>query len=208
MVVYIQHGVCWRGDAIMSNVKPDLIHDEMSEKIIEAASRIAVSEGVHNISVRKVLNYLGITNRVFYNRFHNIEEVLNIVSENSILEIRKSLRFHFDESKDFFEQIMDEVEKTLIISYETRMNLAHYVFENDSVSSSNYQWWTGEIKKILNYAMEHGLIKKVDPDMTSYAVWCFIRGFNTDAIGRKLPIDEALKRYRYGFKFILNGLKT
>ena len=192
----------------MANVSEELICDEMSEKIVDAAARLVISEGAHNINVRKILNHLGITNRVFYNRFHNIEEVLDIVSENSILEVRKSLKFHFDENKDFFEQIMDEVEKTLIISYETRMNFAHYVFENDSVSSSNYKWWTKEIEKIINYAMDRGLIKKVDPKMTSYAIWCFIRGFNTDAIGRKLPLEEALKRYRYGFKFILNGLKA
>lgn len=192
----------------MAKGNDNLIYDEMSEKIIDAASHLAISDGAHNVNVRKILNYLGITNRVFYNRFHNVEEVLKIVSEHSILEVRKSLRFHFDENKDFFEQIMDEVEKTLIISYETRMNFAHYVFENDSVTNSNYQWWTAEIKKILNYAMDKGLIKQVDPDMTSYAIWCFIRGFNTDAIGRKLPLEEAMKRYRYGFQFILNGLKA
>ena len=191
----------------MIDENKELICDEMSEKIIDAAVKLAVSEGAHNINVRKILNYLGITNRVFYNRFHNIEEVLNIISENSIQEVRKSLKFSFEEGKDFFEQIMDEVEKTLVISYATRMNFAHYVFENDSVSDSNYQWWTREIKKILDYAMKKGLIKEVDTDMTSYAIWCFIRGFNTDAIGRKLPLEEALKRYRYGFKFILNGLK-
>jgi hypothetical protein len=87
------------------------------------------------------------------------------------------------------------------------MNFAHYVFENDSVTGSNYRWWTEEIKKILNYAIEKEYIIDVDTEMTSYAIWCFIRGFNADAIGRKLPIDEALKRYRYGFRFILNGLK-
>ncbi len=192
----------------MAKVNEELIYDEMSEKIIDVASYLATSEGAQNVNVRKILNHLGITNRVFYNRFHNIEEVLKIISENSILEVRKSLKFHFDENKDFFEQIMDEVEKTLIISYETRLNFAHYVFENDSLSDSNYAWWTEEIKKILNYAMEKGFIKQVDPDMTSYAIWCFIRGFNTDAIGRKLPLHEALKRYRYGFRFILNGLKA
>ena len=103
---------------------------------------------------------------------------------------------------------MDEVEKTLIISYETRKNFAHYVFENDSVTDSNYQWWVEEIKKILNYAINKEYIKKVDTDKTSYAIWCFIRGFNTDAIGRKLSLEEALERYRYGFKFILDGLKS
>ena len=192
----------------MTNTCDKLIYDEMSEQIIEAVEKLTLSENAHNISVRKILKYLGITNRVFYNRFHNIEEVLDIISERSVLKIRGSLKFHFNEELDFFEQIMDEVEKTLIISYETRMNFAHYVFENDSITDSNYQWWIEEIKKILNYAIGKGYVKKVDTDMTSYAIWCFIRGFNTDAIGRKLSLDEAIKRYRYGFKFILDGLKN
>lgn len=191
----------------MANGRHELIQDELSEKIVDATAQLVAAEGAHKINVRKVLKYLDITNRVFYNRFHNIEEVLDIVSENSILEVRNSLRFHFDEKKDFFEQIMTEVEKTLIVSYETRMNFAHYVFENDSVTSSNYEWWTKEIEKIINYAISKGYIKNVDPEMTSYAIWCFIRGFNADAIGRKLPLEEALKRYRYGFNFILKGLK-
>lgn len=192
----------------MSDSKDELIYDEMSEKIIETTAMLASTEGVANINVRRILNTLGVTNRVFYNRFHNLEEVLDIISEKTILEVRKSLTFSFSENEDFFEQIMKEVEKTLIISYETRMNFAHYVFENDSVSDSNYKWWTGEIKKILHYAMDKKLIIEVDPEKTSYAIWCFIRGFNADAIGRKLPLDEALERYRYGFSFILKGLKA
>jgi AcrR family transcriptional regulator len=186
----------------------ELIHDEMSEKIIETVAEMAAAEGVQSVNIRKIMYRLNITNRVFYNRFRNLNEVLVIVSDRTVQEVRKSLKFKFDKEKDFFEQIMDEVEKTLIISYETRMNFAHYVFENDSVSNSNYQWWMDEIKKILNYAMTNGYIKTVDTEMTAYALWCFIRGFNTDAIGRKLPLEEALKRYRYGFKFILNGLKA
>ncbi len=192
----------------MANADDKLICDEVSEQIIEATEKLASTIGTHNINVRKILNYLEITNRVFYNRFHNIEEVLDIISRRSVLEVRNSLKFHFDENKDFFEQIIDEVEKTLIVSYETRKNLAHYVFENDSVTDENYQWWIKEIKKILDYAILKGYIKKVDTDMTSYAIWCFVRGFNADAIGRKLPLEEALKRYRYGFKFILDGLKA
>ncbi len=184
-----------------------LICDEMSEQIIEATEELTLVEKAHDINVRKVLKRLSITNRVFYNRFHNIDEVLAIISERSILKVRDSLRFHFDENQDFFEQIMTEVEKTLIISYETRMSFAHYVFENDSVTNSNFQWWITEIKKILDYAIAKEYIKKVNTDMTSYAIWCFIRGFNTDAIGRKLSLDEAILRYRYGFKFILDGLK-
>ena len=64
----------------MANASQDLIYDEMSEKIIEAVSHIATTDGVHSVNVRKVLKHLEISNRVFYNRFHNIEEVLNIIT--------------------------------------------------------------------------------------------------------------------------------
>ena len=208
MLTYILAHSVLNGGVRVRKESDKLIYDNVSEQIIDATEKLTITEGAHSLNVRKILNALGITNRVFYNRFHNIEEVLDIISERSILKVRKSLNFHFDESRDFFEQIMDEVEKTLIISYETRMNFAHYVFENDSVTDNNYKWWIDEIKKILNYAIRKGYIKKVDTDITSYAIWCFVRGFNTDAIGRKLSLEEALKRYRYGFQFILDGLKA
>ena len=85
----------------MPNINQELIFDEMSEKIIDAVSYLVTTEGAHKVNVRKILKHLGITNRVFYNRFHNIDEVLKIISDNSIFEVRKSLQFHFDESKDF-----------------------------------------------------------------------------------------------------------
>ena len=192
----------------MTKINDNLISDEMSETILNTVKEIIVRDGIQNLNVRKVLRTLDITNRVFYNRFHNIEEVIGIISEEMIMKVRDSLRFSFDKNRDFFDQIMEVVEKTLILSYETRYNFAHYVFENDSLSQSNYKWWTDEIKKIINYAIDNGYIKKVDVDMTCYTIWCFIRGFNADAIGRKLPLEEALKSYRYGFAFILNGLKA
>ncbi len=191
----------------MSEMKAELISDEMSDKIIDAAYKLVVDNGAHEVTVRMILKELDITNRVFYNRFHNIEEVLGIISQKTIMKVRESLRFKFDKNIDFFEQIMGVVEKTLILSYETRMGFAHYVFENDSVSDDNYRWWTNEIKIILDYAVENGYIIEVNTEKASYAIWCFIRGFNADAIGRNMPLEEALDKYRYGFSFIMNGLK-
>ena len=191
----------------MAMDKDNLICDEMSDRIIETTKEIMTAEGAYNVNVRKVLKKLNITNRVFYNRFHNIDEVLTLIAEDTILKVRESIVASFDANKDFFEQILEIVEQTLIISYDTRMGFAHYVVENDSIINSNYEWWMKHIKWILNYAMENGFIKDIDPDMTAYTIWCFIRGFNTDAISRNLPLEDAIKAYRYGFSFILNGLK-
>ena len=185
----------------------DLISDEMSEKIVETAEQIATKDGAHTVNVRKVLSALGITNRVFYNRFHNINEVLEIVYHNTILKIREGvISGGYDES-NFFEHVIDLVTNSLIISYEIKRKFNQYVFEYDSVSRSNYEWWTGEIKKLIDYAKERDLIRDVDSDTMSYAIWCFCRGYNADAVGRDLPREEAIRNFRYSFGFLLDGLK-
>ena len=60
--------------------KSEMIRDEMSERIIEVAHVIVQNGGVSALTVREILKRLNITNRVFYNRFHNIGEVLAPVS--------------------------------------------------------------------------------------------------------------------------------
>lgn len=184
-----------------------LIVDEMSEKIVETAKNLVTLQGVSNLTVRRILKELNITNRVFYNRFHNIEEVLDVVYKNTTLKIRESITDDLDSSTDFFEHVMDVVVNSLVMSYETKMQFNQYVFENDSLSQSNYEWWTGRIKKLIDYAMEHDYIKQVDSDVLSYSLWCFCRGYNADAVGRKIPKDEAVANFKYSFNFILEGLK-
>ena len=184
-----------------------LIVDEMSDKIVETAKNLVTLQGVSNLTVRRVLKELNITNRVFYNRFHNIEEVLDVVYKNTTLKIRESITDDLDSSTDFFEHVMDVVVNSLVMSYETKMQFNQYVFENDSLSQSNYEWWTGRIKKLIDYAIEHDYIKQVDSDVLSYSLWCFCRGYNADAVGRKIPKEEAVANFKYSFNFILEGLK-
>ena len=192
----------------MENKAIELISDETSIKIIETAERIATLEGTDKITVRSILQAMGITNRVFYNRFHNIDEVLNIVYENAVKKIRSSVSPNFDPDGDFFEQIINIVANTLILSYETKMNFNAYIFENDSTSSINYEWWKSEIKHLIELGKAKGALRDVDSEIMSYSIWCFIRGYNADAIARKLPRDEAVKNFKYSFGILLDGMKS
>ena len=187
--------------------KDVLIADEMSERIIKTAEQLATAEGAHTVTVRKILQALGITNRVFYNRFRNVDEVLEIVYRDMIVKVRRDIVSAYDEKQDFFEYVKDVVEKSLLISYDTKMRFNQFMFESDSISSSNYIWWTGEIKKLIDYAKAHDLIRDVDSEVMSYSIWCFCRGYNADAVGRQIPRDEAVKNFRYSFGFLLDGLK-
>ena len=184
-----------------------MIRDKMSDTIIKTARSIATLDGVKSVTVRNILRKLNITNRVFYNRFHNIEEVLSEIYRATALKIRESI-FMPDPARDFFEQVTDIVTSTLIMSYDNKMNMSQYVFESDSVSDVNCEWWLERIKKIIEYAIEKGFIKKLDTDVMSYAIWCFIRGYNADALARGIPKDEAVKNFRYSFGIFLDGMKN
>ncbi len=185
-----------------------LIHDEMSDRIVEAAEMLATRHGTHSINVRRILTELGITNRVFYNRFHNIDDVLKIVYKNTTLKIRESMIAELDSQKDFFECVTDIVANSLISSYDNKMKFSQYIFESD-ISSDNYDWWYTEIKRLIDYAIERGYVKKeVDSSVMSYAIWCFCRGYNADAVGRGLPKEEAVKNFRYSFGILLEGMRA
>ena len=187
----------------------DRIRDEMAEKIIETAEHLATTEGANTLTVRKILQTLNITNRVFYNRFHNIEEVLEIIYRNMIVKIRASITpEQTDSAADFFEHVIDVVTRSLIMSYENKMAFNQYIFENDSHSQSNYAWWHTEIKKLIDYAKEKKYIKEIDSDAISYAIWCFCRGYNADAVGRNLPVDVAVRNFRYSFGVLLDGMRA
>ena len=133
--------------------------------------------------------------------------MLEIVYSNTVLKIRESIISKFDVNRDFFEQVIDIVANTLIMSYENKMNLNQYVFESDSASDINYEWWKSEIKNLIEYGKANGHIKDIDTDVMSYAIWCFIRGYNADAVGRKLPRDEAVRNFKYSFGILLDGMK-
>lgn len=187
--------------------KQEMIRDEMSQNIIDTAQDLVEEFGSSGVTVRRILRKLGITNRVFYNRFHNVEEVMEILYENTILMIRESISSGIDPNGDFFEQVINIVAKTLDASYDYKKKFNDYCFQSDSLSGGNFIWWKNEIQGMIDYAVEHDLIMPVDSDGLSYAIWCFCRGYNADAVSRNLPKEEAIRNFKYCFGFLLEGLK-
>ena len=188
----------------MKEVQDNLIKDETSDEIIRAAAEIVTESG--EVTVSKILKRLSVTNRVFYNRFHNVEEVLKIVYEETAEKVRESLEKEYDGKQDFFDYVVDVVADTLVLSYEVKMKFNQYVFEADSLSDGNYEWYMNRIEKLFKYAHEHGLIGDIDDKAMGYAIWCFCRGYNADAVVR-VPKDEAIRDFKYSFRILLNGLK-
>ncbi|MBE6591554.1 MAG: TetR/AcrR family transcriptional regulator [Ruminococcaceae bacterium] len=183
------------------------INDQMSETIIQCTKELALKHGAAALNVRSVLHSLKITNRVFYNRFSNINEVLDIVYNRMVVAMREGLSLELDPKKDFFEQVKELVVSTLISSYQLKMKFSSYIFESDSQSEENYLWWTKRIAGLIRCGKERGILGDVDENRTAYAVWCFIRGYNADALTRGIPLEQAIDDFKYSFGIFLNGMR-
>lgn len=112
--------------------------------------------------------------------------------------------------KDFNEiKTRAVAERTLILSYESRQHLSQFVFESDSSADTNYTWWRQEITKLIETGKQQNYLRQdLDGNAICYSIWCFIRGFNADAISRKLPMETALVLFRSGFGCFIDGAKN
>lgn len=192
----------------MSNTsQKELIHDTISDEIVAATEKLAVNIDIEKLTVRDILRELNISNRVFYNRFHNIDEVREIIYNDKIESVRVGIMDTVNPEKDFFEQITDVAVMTLELSYKNKTGFNQYIFKNDSELNANFNWWYEEINKAMEYAIENKLIREVPVREISYSVWCFIRGFNADALGRGISFEEAVRTFRIGFGCFLDGLR-
>ena len=186
-----------------------LIHDEMREKIVQTAAALALNQGAGEVTVRKIIRELGVTNRVFYNRFHNVEEVLSLVYQDMAIQMRQSISEHFDPEGDFFRQITDIAAGTLKLSYRLKLGMNQFVFIQDSVSAENFLWWRERIQGLIDLGKENRVVRDdLDCDKISYAIWCFIRGYNTDALARGIPEEEAVDGFLYSFGILLDGMRA
>lgn len=193
----------------MNTNKNVLIKDSISDDIIEIAENLVKRDGARNVTVRKILTQMGVTNRVFYNRFHNLNEVLEIVYRRAVLKMRESIKSEYDIKTDFYSYVMDVAVKVLVNTYDVKKEFSQYMFEFDSSSDSNRKWWTEQIAKIIDTAKANGQIKdSVSSEMLSYTVWAFFRGYNADAVNRKLSKEDAVKYFKFGLNCLIDGVKN
>ena len=186
--------------------RPERIRDDISDQIIEIVARIVAEEGAHKVTVRKIIRELGVTNRVFYNRFANCDEVLRIVYRNVVVHMRDHIKPDFHDRESFEKFCIDTAVNVLMQTYDIKMQFRYYVFEHDSLTEENRLWWYEKIKKYYHYALEQGFARAVDADALCYAIWCFCRGYYADAVSRQLSKADAVRYFAFGFRCLLNGV--
>lgn len=190
----------------MAEPHTGLIRDEISEKIIGIAADLTREQGAHCVNVRKIITRLGVTNRVFYNRFKNCDEVLRIVYSRAVVQTREAIVPDFSDRESFVRFCLDAAEQVLISTYDMKMQFSRYVFEHDSLTEENRLWWKTHIIRNYEYALEKGYVREADTDALCYAIWCFCRGYYADIAARGMQKEDAVRYFRFGFRCLLNGI--
>ena len=80
------------------------------------------------------------------------------------------------------------------------------MFEFDSKTNENCEWWTERVKNIIDIGIATEQIREVDSYALGYTLWSFLRGYNVDAVKRGLSKEEAVERFKTAFGYILKGL--
>ena len=194
----------------MENKPSVIIKDSVSDEIIELTEDLVIKQGVKTLNVRMLMNKMGKSTRVFYNRFRNIEEVLNIVYKKVVIKMRDNLRNVASESRDT--DYFAYVEKLIVLcmedTYDLKNQFSQYAFEHDSLSKNNYEWWIKKIKGLVKFGISNGYIRDdLDVDAISYFLWCLCRGCNADAVMRNISKEDAVRSLKAGFACFLEGAK-
>jgi len=190
----------------MADANTGYICDEISEQIIQIAAKLTHDEGAHQVNVRKIIHALGVTNRVFYNRFSNCDEVLRIVYQRAVEEMRVSFSAEYHDKESFAAFCLDAGEAVLIQTYDVKMQFSRYVFEHDSLTENNRLWWAEKVRFYYRDALERGYVRAVDEESLCCAIWCFCRGYQADAVARRLSKEEAVRNFRVGFQLLIDGV--
>lgn len=183
--------------------------DDMSRNIIDTAKKIVDEEGAEQVNVKRILEELNITNRVFYNRFQNAEDVLQTVYESAVLDMRGFVVMAYDSSMDYYDYIVNLAVTALQKTFLLKKQFKNYMFKHDELSTGNRKWWIAQIANILDYGIQKGYLNPaVNTKEAGYAVWCFCRGFSAEGVVQNQSLEEVEHSFRLGVGYLLDGIKV
>lgn len=183
------------------------LEDETTKQIIAAATGIAQREGIEQLSVKGILAEMGVSNRVFYNRFRNIDDIIQILYNELVQEIRASLKSVREEGRDYYSYLLELAVAVVRKIYQNNLHFRKHLLSYHASNDSNRNWWLTQIQTILQDGINRGLLRKMNITAVSYGVYCFCLGFHKEAVGEALEGEQAIGAFSQSFALLIEGMK-
>ena len=183
-----------------------MLQDETADEILRIAKEICKTEGAGQVTVRKIITQMGVTNRVFYNRYRSRDALLYQIYSEAVTEMHRCVDPHYTDKDSFFQFCLETGEQVLGQTYDIKRQFKDYYFAHTELTDHNRDWWSEQVRRHYTIAHENGWIQVTDIEKIGVSLWCMCRGYLEDAAVRAFTKDEALQAFRFGMTCYLKGL--
>lgn len=184
------------------------IEDETTKRIIETATAIAQQDGMEKLSVKRILEEMNVSNRVFYNRFRNIEDVIEVMYHEFVGNLRGRIELEkLAEDDHYYETLLELAVSVVRKMYHDDIHFRMRLLSYETSKASNRSWWLEQIEAILKDGVKRGLLKPMNEQAVSYGIWCFCLGYHKEALGQQVSEEEAIAGFIESFSFLIEGMK-
>lgn len=184
------------------------IEDDTTKAIVKTAGIIAQREGLDQLSVKRILSEMKVSNRVFYNRFRNIEDLIEVMYHEFVGTLRGQINpQQLADTEHYYDKLLELAVGVVQKMYRNHIHFRLRLLSYETSKESNRNWWLEQIQKILEDGVSRGLLKPMNEQAVSYGVWCFCLGFHKDALGKNVSEEEAISAFRESFSYFIEGMK-
>lgn len=184
------------------------IEDKTTKAIVRTAAVIAQREGLEKLTVKRILSEMKVSNRVFYNRFRNIEDLIEVMYHQFVDTVRERINpERLADTEHYYETMLELAVGVVRKMYHNDIHFRLRLLSYEASKESNRNWWLKQIQEILKDGVNRGLLKPMNEQAVSYGVWCFCLGFHKDALGKNINEEEAISAFRESFSYFIEGMK-
>lgn len=185
------------------------IKDKTAKSILRTAVIIAQREGLEQLSVKRILSEMKISNRVFYNRFRNIDDVIEVMYCEFVGFLREKISLeYFSDTEHYYDTMLDLATDVVKKMYGNDIHFRLRLLSYETSKENNRAWWLNQIQEILRDGIKRGLLKPMDEYAVSCGIWCFCLGFHKEALGSQISEEQAISAFRQSFSCLIDGIKA
>lgn len=184
--------------------------DKVRQAILETALHMGIREGFEAVSVRKIIQEMNYSTGVLYHHFKDKQEIIDAIEAQETAWLHEEIRSLLDESRDFVWNMKRVFGRILRLAWEEAEKYNLIVLHKYSRHhGTGRPEWIGYIAARLEEGMGNGLLRRMDPGHTAFALWSSFLGFNL-MISRRQGMDfaEAEKLFGVQMEMVLKGILT
>lgn len=181
--------------------------EKLREQIIDTAMALALEEGFHAVTVRKISGRMGYSTGIIYYHFKDMQEIIDAVQDREGTALRDLIVSSLRPEASFAENLYAVFHAVTMLAYHNAERYNLVVLNRHGRRAKERPEMLGMLRQVVQKGMDSGELRPTDVDKTAFAVWSSFLGFNmvisqlTD-----LTLEEVEARFSIQYAMVLHGI--